>query len=59
MQGLSGDLVELKLPIKPGNKPVNLMPKRFAPGVMCKIKEEIERLLKRNFIRKVGYYRMA
>lgn len=45
------DLVDLKLPIKPRKKSVKQMPRRFAPEVMFKIKEEIERLLKRKFIR--------
>lgn len=31
MSGLSRDLVELKIPIKPGKKSVKKMPRQFAP----------------------------
>src|ERR1051325_4326283 len=55
MLGLSRDLVELKLPIKDGKKPVKQTPRRFAPAVMSKIKEEVERLLQSNFIRIARY----
>lgn len=41
MPGLSRDLVELRLPIKAGKKPVKQTPKRFAPAIMLKIKEEV------------------
>lgn len=41
ISGLSRDLEELKLPIKPGKKSVKHMPRRFTQEVMCKIKEEI------------------
>ena len=36
-------------------KPVKQAPKHFAPTIMSKIKEEIERLLKRKFIRTARY----
>ena len=55
MSGLSKDLVELKLPIKIGKKLVNQTPRRFAPAIMSKIKEEIERLLKSKFLRTARY----
>ncbi|KAK2436375.1 hypothetical protein QL285_021373 [Trifolium repens] len=55
MPGLSREMVELKLPIKAGKKPVKQLPRRFAPEIMSKIKEEIERLLKSKFIRAVRY----
>ena len=55
MPGLSRDLVELKLPIKAGKKTVKQTPRRFAPAIMSKIKEEIERLLKSKFIRTARY----
>ena len=42
MPGLSRKMVELKLPIRPGKKPVKQIPKRFAPQILPKIKEEIE-----------------
>ncbi|XP_057439893.1 uncharacterized protein LOC130731635 [Lotus japonicus] len=51
MPGLSRELVELKLPIRPGRKPVKQAPRRFAPEVFSKIKEEVERLLGAKFIR--------
>jgi len=50
MLGLSRSVVELKLPIRPDKKPIKQLPRRFTPQVMSKIKEEIERLLKRKFI---------
>lgn len=51
LPGLSRNVVELKLPIRSDKKPVKQLPKRFAPQIMSKIKEEIERLLKSKFIR--------
>ncbi|XP_057443417.1 uncharacterized protein LOC130735451 [Lotus japonicus] len=51
MPGLSRELVELKLPIRLGRKPVKQAPRRFAPEVFSKIKEEVERLLGAKFIR--------
>jgi len=55
MPGLSRKLVELKLPIRPGKKPIKQIPRRFAPQILPKIKEEIERLLKCGFIRAARY----
>src|ERR1043165_536008 len=55
MPGLSRDLIELKLPIKAGKKLVKKTPRRFAPTIMSKIKEEVERLLKSRFIRTARY----
>jgi hypothetical protein len=51
MPGLSREMVELRLPIKAERKSVKQLPRRFAPEIMSKIKEEIERLLKSKFIR--------
>ena len=51
MPGLSREVIELKLPIRPDKKPVKQTPRRFAPQVLSKIKEEIERLLRNKFIR--------
>jgi len=45
MYGLSRKMVELKLPIRPSKKPIKQIPIRFAPQILPKIKEEIERLL--------------
>ncbi|XP_058784321.1 uncharacterized protein LOC131659100 [Vicia villosa] len=55
MPGLSRELVELKLPIQAGKKPVKQTPLRFAPAIMSKIKEEVERHLKIKFIRTARY----
>ena len=55
MPGLSRNLVEHKLPMKDGAKPVKQTPRRFAPAVVSKIKEEIERLLKSKFIQTARY----
>jgi len=55
MPGLSRNVVELKLSIRPDKKPVKQLPRRFAPQIMSKIKEEIERLLKSKFIRTARY----
>ena len=51
MPGLSRKVVELQLPIRTDKKPVKQIPRRFAPEILPKIKEEIERLLKCGFIR--------
>lgn len=55
MPGLNRKVVELKLPIRHDRKPVKQIPRRFAPQILPKIKEEIERLLKCGFIRPARY----
>ncbi|CAJ2657252.1 unnamed protein product [Trifolium pratense] len=55
MPGLSRNLVEHRLPLRPDKKPVKQLPRRFAPEIMTKIKAEIERLLKCKFIRTTRY----
>nr|KYP55434.1 Transposon Ty3-G Gag-Pol polyprotein [Cajanus cajan] len=55
MPGLDRELVEHRLPTVPGKRPVKQNPRRFAPEVVEKIKEEIERLLKAKFIRTSRY----
>nr|KYP62764.1 Transposon Ty3-I Gag-Pol polyprotein [Cajanus cajan] len=55
MPGLDRGLVEHRLPMIPEKKPVKQSPRRFAPEVIEKIKEEIERLLKAKFIRTSRY----
>src|ERR1044072_7239915 len=55
MPGLSRDLVEHRLPIRQDKRPVKQSPRRFAPEVVLKIKEEIERLLRSKFIRTARY----
>ncbi|KAL1352493.1 hypothetical protein AAHE18_06G171000 [Arachis hypogaea] len=53
MPDLNRELVEHQLTLKANVKPVKQPPRRFAPEVVQKIKEEIERLLKAKFIRTV------
>nr|KYP36187.1 Uncharacterized protein Mb2253c family [Cajanus cajan] len=55
MPGLDRELVEHRLPMIPGKKPVKQSPRRFAPEIIEKIKGEIERLLKVKFIRTSRY----
>ncbi len=55
MPGLSKELVEHRLPLKPEKKPIKQLPRRFAPEIMSKIKGEIERLLRSKFIRTARY----
>ncbi|XP_020224220.1 uncharacterized protein LOC109806258 [Cajanus cajan] len=55
MPGLDRGLVEHRLPMMPGKKPVKQSPRRFALEVIEKIKEEIEGLLKAKFIRTSRY----
>jgi hypothetical protein len=55
MPGLSQNVVELKLPIRPDKKPVKQSPRRFVPQIQSNIKEEIERFLKCGFIRTARY----
>src|ERR1044072_8749530 len=55
MPGLSRDLVEHRLPIRPDKRPIKQSPRRFAPEVVLKVKEEIERLLRSKFIRTARY----
>src|SRR3954464_7320042 len=55
MPGLSRQVVEHRLPLNPGKKPIKQLPRRFAPEVMEKINVEIERLLKSKFIRTTRY----
>jgi hypothetical protein len=53
--GLSRKLVEHKLPIKAGFEPYQQAPRRMAPNIILKVKEEIERLVAANFIRPARY----
>jgi len=55
MPCLNQDVVEFKLPIRLEKKPVKQTPRRFAPQIQSKIKEEIERLLKCGFIKTARY----
>jgi hypothetical protein len=55
MPGLSRDLVEHKLPIKPGFRLYNQAPRNFNPLLHSHIKEEIDKLLKAKFIQPCSY----
>jgi hypothetical protein len=55
LPGLSRKLVEHRLPIKEGFQPFQQAPRRMAPNITLKIKEEIERLVRAGFIRLVRY----
>jgi hypothetical protein len=50
MPELSRDLVEHKLPIKHGFRPYKQPPRHFNPNVYDRVKEEVDQLLKANFI---------
>nr|XP_025628487.1 uncharacterized protein LOC112721656 [Arachis hypogaea] len=55
MPGLDRSLIEYRLALKPNTRPVKQTPRRFAPEINVKIKEEIERLIKAKFIRTTRY----
>jgi ribonuclease HI len=55
MPGLSRDLVEHRLPIKAGFRPYKQPARKFNPKMYDRIKEEIGRLLKANFIKPCRY----
>jgi hypothetical protein len=55
MPGLSRELVEPTLPIKRGIKPYKQPARNFNPKILNRVKEEVERLLKANFIRTCRY----
>jgi hypothetical protein len=55
MPGLSRDLVEHKLPIKPGFKPYKQPHRNFNPDIYDRVKEEINRLPDAKFIRPCRY----
>ncbi|KAM2590143.1 hypothetical protein TB2_042715 [Malus domestica] len=55
MPGLDPTLVEHRMPIKEGYKPVKQAPRRMSKEIEEKVKEEIERLVKAGFIRPAKY----
>src|ERR1051325_9458766 len=55
MPGLKRELVEHRILIKDGKKPIKQTPRRFVPAVLTKIKAEVERLLRCKFIRTTRY----
>ena len=55
MPGLSREIVEHRLPIKPGFRPFKQKARTFRPDLLPRIKDEIHRLLEANFIRPCRY----
>jgi hypothetical protein len=55
MLGLSRDLVEHHLPIKPGFRPYKQPRKNFNLDIYDRVKEEVNRLLDTKFIRTCRY----
>jgi hypothetical protein len=55
MPGLSWELVEHRLPIKQGSRPYRQPAQNFSQEIVVKIKEEVERLLKANFVQPCRY----
>ena len=55
MPGLNRELVEHRLPIKAGFRPYKQPARKFNPLIYDRIKAEIGRLLKANFIRPCKY----
>ncbi|CAN6704646.1 unnamed protein product [Malus baccata var. baccata] len=55
MPGLDSTLVEHRMPINEGYKPVKQAPRRMSKKIEEKVKEEIERLVKSGFIRPAKY----
>jgi hypothetical protein len=50
MKGIAGELGEMKIPLKPGTKPVKQRPYRLNPRYKEKVKEEIDCMLKAGVI---------
>ena len=55
MPGLSCDLVEYRLPIKPGFRSYKQPTKQFNPNIYDRVKEEVNRLLDAKFFRPCRY----
>ena len=55
MQGLSWEVVEHRLPIKPEFRPFQQPPRRMSKEVELKVKDEIQKLFKGGFIRPTRY----
>jgi hypothetical protein len=55
MPGLSHDLVEHHLPIKPGFRSYKQPRRNFNPDIYDRVKEEVNRLLDQMFIRPCRY----
>ena len=57
--GLERELVEHKLPIKPGCKPIKQLTQRMTPEVIVKIKRGVKRLFKAGIIRIAKYVKLV
>ena len=55
MLGIDPSVIQHELPVKPGCAPVVQSPRRLAPDLIPKIKEEIAKLLVAGFIQPVKY----
>jgi hypothetical protein len=55
MPGLSREIVEHRLPIKFGFRPLKQIARTFRPDLLPRIKDEIHRLLEADFIRPCRY----
>jgi hypothetical protein len=55
MSGLSRELVEHRLPIKPNFRPFKPRSRPFRLDLILRIKDEIHRILETNFIRPCRY----
>lgn len=55
MPGVNREVAEHRLLIKEGYKPVIQPPRRMSPEVIRMVKEEIEKMVKANFIRPARY----
>ncbi|KAM1667943.1 hypothetical protein PS1_047371 [Malus domestica] len=55
MHGLDPSLVEHRMPIKDGYRPMKQAPRRMSKEIEGKVKEEIEKLVKAGFIRPTKY----
>jgi hypothetical protein len=53
MKGIAGDLGEMKIPLKPGAKPIRQRPYRLNPRYKEKVKAEIDRMLDTGIIEPV------
>jgi hypothetical protein len=53
MKGIAGEIGEIRIPLKPGTKPVKQRPYRMKPRYKEKVKEEIDCMLKEGVIESV------
>jgi hypothetical protein len=59
ISGLSRDLVKHRLPIKAGFRPYKQGARNFKPGIVGRVKEEVDRLLQARFIQPCCYAEWA